>query len=156
MKTCSKCHRELPFTEFTWCKSARCLLGGYHCSRCKSCMAEIASAWQAANYSRAYTKQQAWREANRSQWNGRMAEITKRRYAAKMQRLPAWFDADKVKEVYELATEFREAGFAVDVDHIVPLQGERVSGLHWHGNLRVCLAAVNRSKGNRLSAYHES
>ena len=83
-----------------------------------------------------------------------MAAVSKRRHAAKLQRVPGWYDHTRAQEVYDLAAEFREAGFAVDVDHIFPLQGETVSGLHWHGNLRVCLATANRSKRNAVSPFH--
>jgi hypothetical protein len=149
MKTCSKCHETKPFDGFTPTKDKRLKVQTLQ-SWCKACMAAKAKAWQDANKDRAYAAQKSWRQANRTQWNGWMAAATKKRQAAKLQRIPTWYDDDLVKEVYALALEFREAGFQVDVDHLVPLQGDTVSGLHWHGNLRVCLASVNRSKGNRL------
>lgn len=44
----------------------------------------------------------------------------------------------------------REGGTQFQVDHIVPLNGKAVSGLHVEANLRVLPADVNRSKGNSL------
>ena len=36
-----------------------------------------------------------------------------------------------------------------EVDHIIPLQGERVCGLHWYPNIQVIPQYENRSKGNK-------
>lgn len=156
MKTCTKCRETKPLGQFTWRKDARYSGGGYYASRCKECVCANTKAWYAENKDRALSQQAAWRAANRGQWNSRMAVATKKRYCAKLQRVPCWYDQAKVQEIYELAAEFREAGFDVDVDHIVPLQAAEASGLHWHGNLRVCLAGHNRSKRNEMPRHHEA
>lgn len=75
------------------------------------------------------------------------------RRAALLNRTPAWSDLKAIEEVYRDASEFRQAGVEVDVDHIIPLQGELVSGLHVPGNLRVCLSSVNRSKSNQFHVH---
>ncbi len=64
--------------------------------------------------------------------------------------IPSWADKDKIKEIYDFASEFRSYGISVDVDHIVPLNSKIVNGFHTHENLRVCLSSFNRSKGNRI------
>lgn len=72
------------------------------------------------------------------------------RRAAKLKRTPAWlteFDKLKIKCLYQLAAmRNRESGQKWHVDHIIPLQGELVSGLHVPSNLRVILATENLSK----------
>lgn len=153
MKTCTKCHETKPLAAFSMTSDKR-LKTQKPKSWCKVCCSALACANQRANKETVYAKQAAWRDANRAQWNSRMAVVGKKRHAAKLQRLPCWYDQAKVQEIYELAAEFREAGFDVDVDHIVPLQAAEASGLHWHGNLRVCLASVNRSKRNEMPVYH--
>lgn len=127
MKTCRICHQTLPLSAFNRKADNRDGLQ----TACRECDRAKAKARQEANKERAYAYQAAWRDANRNQWNGWMAAAYKKRQSAQLQRVPSWFDQDKVREIYELASEFREAGFKVDVDvdHIIPLQGEIASGL---------------------------
>jgi len=62
--------------------------------------------------------------------------------ASKMQRTPKWSQLEQIKQFYI------ECPKGYDVDHIVPLQGERVSGLHVLENLQYLPASENRSKRN--------
>ena len=55
-------------------------------------------------------------------------------------------EAAEVQGLYDFCRIFK--GF--EVDHILPLNGETVSGLHVLSNLQVLPISVNRSKGNRL------
>jgi hypothetical protein len=74
------------------------------------------------------------------------------RRAAKLQRTPTWlsdFDKIKIKCLYQLAAmRNRESGQTWHVDHIIPLQGEFVSGLHVPSNLQVIPAIENMRKSN--------
>jgi len=64
---------------------------------------------------------------------------------------PQWYDPSKAKDLYDLADKLRDAtGEDWDVDHIIPVKAEKVCGLHWHENLQVIPATLNRSKGNKL------
>jgi hypothetical protein len=79
------------------------------------------------------------------------ANVAKRR-AARMKRTPVWLTEDDhwmMRQAYKLA-ELRTKifGFVWHVDHIIPLQGENVSGLHAPNNLQVIPWAENISKGN--------
>ena len=71
-----------------------------------------------------------------------------------MQRTPKWLSVDDLwlmEEAYTLAKLRNDVtGILWHVDHIVPLQGNSVSGLHVPWNLRVIPAIENMSKGNRL------
>ena len=51
---------------------------------------------------------------------------------------------EKIKEIYQN----RKKGY--HVDHIIPLQGENVSGLHVENNLQYLTTKQNLSKGNKL------
>ena len=62
---------------------------------------------------------------------------------------PAWADLDKIKEIYiEAARLTAETGIPHEVDHIIPLQGETVTGLHVHNNLQILTQEENRRKRN--------
>jgi hypothetical protein len=74
-----------------------------------------------------------------------------RRYqAAKLQRTPAWADHDKIDDFFAQAQAAREFfGGEWHVDHVYPLQGKWVSGLHVHENLQVLPGLENRRKATR-------
>jgi hypothetical protein len=69
--------------------------------------------------------------------------LSSQRRAAKMQAIPPWFEKDLVATVYLKAQEW---GF--DVDHIVPLQGKTVCGLHCWSNLQLLDPEINARKSN--------
>ena len=81
-----------------------------------------------------------------------LADCAKRR-AAKLKRTPKWltpFDKLKIECLYQLAAmRNRESGQKWHVDHIIPLQGANVCGLHVPGNLRVIPAIDNMRKSNQ-------
>ncbi len=159
MKACTKCGVEKAFDLFHKDKTRRD--GLRNC--CKVCvsayMAENhvknkdkivakAIAWVAANRDRHNKKCLRWAKDNSAVVNARTA----RRYAAKTKATPAWLTADDhwlIAEAYDLA-KIREKlfGFRWEVDHIIPLRGGRVSGLHVPWNLRVIPLTENRRKSN--------
>jgi len=77
-----------------------------------------------------------------------------KRRAAKLQATPAWADQEKIKEIYNRASransfcEKYSLNTRFHVDHIVPLQGNEVSGLHVADNLQVITAEENLKKSN--------
>lgn len=61
----------------------------------------------------------------------------------KFKRTPKWADLDKIKFWYECCP----AG--CEVDHIIPLYGKNISGLHVETNLQWLTQSQNRSKSNK-------
>lgn len=76
------------------------------------------------------------------------------RRAAKYHATPKWLTKEQKKaiaDVYaEAAIRTAETGVSHVVDHIIPLRGKTVCGLHVPWNLRAITSAENSKKGNRL------
>lgn len=91
-----------------------------------------------------------YQEQNRGKIN---ATAAKRR-AAKMNRTPPWLTTeqlDQIQNFYYLAKDLKAiSGETYHVDHIVPLQGDDVSGLHVPWNLQILPSDLNLSKGNQM------
>ena len=72
---------------------------------------------------------------------------------ARMKAMPPWADRKAIRAVFkEAQARTIESGIPHEVDHIVPLQGKNVCGLHVHWNLRVITAQENRRKSNIYAA----
>lgn len=115
----------------------------------------------------AKVRSREWRRANPNHDGAKQAKkrwklhnthkvlaYTVARRLAKVNRTPAWLTPDDfwlIEQAYELAAlRTKMFGFQWHVDHIVPLQGKLVSGLHTPSNLQVIPGIENVSKANRF------
>ena len=113
----------------------------------KATICEQNRVWREENDERMREMRRAHYEANKPRY---MAASAKRR-AARIAGTPPWVDISAIAAIYAEAKRLTvETGIPHDVDHIIPLQGDGVCGLHVPWNLRPMPAAANRAKQNRL------
>lgn len=119
--------------------------------------------WQAANKDKIRIDAKAWVAANPDKVRAKAKRYIQRHpdaytarsvisVARRAKRVPKWLTSDDrwmMREAYKLA-KLRTImfGFVWEVDHVVPLRGEIVSGLHVPTNLQVIPKADNRNKRN--------
>jgi hypothetical protein len=90
-------------------------------------------------------KSSAWKKANK----GRVNTSTAKRRATQLQATPIWADLKAIEEIYKLSSAVTELMEPTHVDHIVPLRGKYVCGLHVEYNLQLLRAEDNVRKGNK-------
>jgi len=144
VKACTRCGVERPLTEFYKRKETK----DGRTSHCKQCRNE---------YRNTRPRSKNYRETNRQSYYrnpGPYREAKARRRAAKLQRIPKWREAEwddfVFSEAYSLAKlRTQITGVPHEIDHVIPLQGDLVSGLHIAENIQVITRLENRQKGNR-------
>jgi hypothetical protein len=89
----------------------------------------------------------AWRRENKA----KLCHYAAKRRVAKGLATPAWADHGFIEGFYIVAAAWTAAtGVPHEVDHIIPIQGDGVCGLHVPANLQVLPRSVNRAKANKL------
>lgn len=81
-----------------------------------------------------YRKNKALKKANAAKYR-----------AAKLQRMPKWLTLEQKQQIVDF---YINCPKGMVVDHIIPLQGTRISGLHHPDNLQYLTRSENSKKHN--------
>jgi len=163
-KVCTRCKTLKAIAEFG---PNNHLKSGYN-SACRNCMNIYLRKYNAEHREQerekyhkyisnpnAREKKRARDKENTKDWRlknpGKANAITAKRRTSKLQAIPKWANLEQIKKIYEESNKISlETGIKHHVDHIIPLQGKNVCGLHVENNLRIISALENSRKSNRL------
>jgi len=134
-------------------------------TRCKPCRSILGKKEYKENNEKEIERSRSYRKNNkeilkiraterRKKNKAQLLAYTVKRRLSKINRTPKWLSKEQIKEIasfYVMAKELEKVfPWKQCVDHIVPLQGKTVSGLHVPWNLQLLSASVNEAKGNRF------
>lgn len=120
-------------------------------------------AWKTANRLKVNEDMRAWAHKNRDKIRAKYTkyyannrdkvnDLAEHNRLKRLKRVPTWLskeDRQSIRKVYALARELTAAyGFPWEVDHVIPLRGKTVSGLHVPSNLQIMPKSENRRKSN--------
>lgn len=115
--------------------------------------AEARARWREENKERCLENSRRWRKEN----PGKSIEATARRRAALIQATPSWADRTKIQEFYSAANFLTKLlGERYEVDHIIPLRGRTVRGLHVETNLQILSKSENCKKNAKVDWTREA
>lgn len=176
-KVCTKCLIERPLVSFnrgkaykdghkTLCKSCEKQYNKERYLRNKTRMLENSRDWAEKNKERKkeinlrssrknsakrYEYLKFWRDLNKD----RVRCHNSKYRAAKQKATPLWLTERQFKEISDVYTLARECevltGDKYHVDHIIPLNGENICGLHVPWNLQVLPYDMNIRKSNKAA-----
>ena len=118
--------------------------------------------WYHNNQNYTLERMARWRNNNRavsreasSRWAknnpAKVLATMNARRARLLQAIPAWANLDAIAKIYEKRKQISlDTHILHHVDHIVPLKGKTVCGLHVENNLRIVPASENLQKQSKL------
>jgi phenylalanyl-tRNA synthetase alpha subunit len=165
-KVCASCHKEKSLDAF-YKQSIRGFLGVR--GSCKECDTAKKKEYRLFHKDRLKVLKKAEYERNKQKHldtkkqyrqlnKGKINALVSARKSVIKQRTPAWLskiDLERIKNEYQLASLLSKlTNEPWHVDHIIPLQGKYVSGLHIPSNLRAIRGVENISKKNKFEVSY--
>lgn len=118
--------------------------------RCKAAVAIRRARWIEKNPEKMREHRRKWRGANKD----KVLANTRLRQLKKCYATPAWLSADQKKQIQSFYRDAmirsKQTGSPHDVDHIIPINGKDVCGLHVPWNLQVIPRTENIRKSNKI------
>jgi hypothetical protein len=141
-KYCIACKKEAQDIWRSKNKEHHALKGSTWAKNNKDKRIEIQKRYRDTNIVKCKSIQAQWRTKNKTLVN--LSTALRRRRIR--QATPRWANKEKIKEIYLTAI-----GLGLEVDHIIPLHGDIVSGLHVECNLQLLSKSENSAKGNKYA-----
>ena len=160
-KLCKCCNIVKPFSAF--CKNSTKKYGLD--SQCKVCKARGDKKYRKENAHKLREYFQEYHLLNKElkvrracEWqkqnSGKANANKKLNELKRAKRFPAWLtkeQLDEIAAIYKLAAnKSKSEGIEYHVDHIIPLNGKLVSGLHIPSNLQIITKEENLTKQNKF------
>jgi len=144
---------------YTYCKTCKAVQDKLSYQKNKDSRISYSKSWSLENIEKARAYKRKYKAKNPEMDNiykqenkGSINFMNAKRRANTKNRTPVWlteFDRLKMKCYYQVAAmRSRESGQKWHIDHIIPLQGENVCGLHVPNNLQIIPAIENMRKNN--------
>ena len=150
LKVCCSCKEEKPLSAFHKDRSRK---DGLRYA-CKSCQNKRKKEYRQKNWDAVAKSKKIWRENNPEKTNAYLAS----RRARKKQAQPPWLTEEHINQIidkYKNSKRMKKlTGILHHVDHIVPLKGKNVCGLHVPWNLQVIPAKHNLEKHNLFDDWN--
>ena len=150
LKVCYSCKEEKPLSAFCKDRLRKYELSGV----CRSCNCKRCKKYYQENRDKHLEAVKSRQKKNPEKANA----INASRRARKKQAQPAWLTEEhinQIKAIYKHSKHMKKrTGIKHHVDHIVPLKGKNVCGLHVPWNLQVIPAKHNYEKNNHFDDWN--
>ena len=143
--SCFQCKVEKPLIEFAKHPTGKFGVG----TTCKSCRSIYRKQYYIDNKEKTLVQSREWATKNAH----KKREHRANRRAFLMKATPCWANKDAISALYKEAEAISKfANIKFEVDHIIPLRGKNVCGLHVEDNLRIISMKENRQKAYRYES----